>query len=479
MIYDGFEKISSIKWSVYGKIKEVNNSDPLKKSLKFDYDAMGNRIAKHVYAGSAWMSSTYYVRDAQGNVMGTYEHKDICTNCPSSTPIFAMSYKLLERDVYGSSRCAIDQHTLELLASYSNQVYERIVGSKTFEMSNHLGNVISVVSDRKIPIEDASNVGNIKHYIPQILTATDYYAFGEAMEGRVFNSDKYRYSFNGQEKDDEVKGGGNSYDYGARIYDPRLGKWLSVDPFATNYVSFSPYCFVGNSPIIAVDPDGKRIVVVVGDKEYRIGAFNFFKPKEVRQAYAALKYLNSGEVKAQVNRIGELKADKKNIVRIHVGEFNNSSSTGSHHDQKTGKTYHDLNWNPDAETFLTTYDENNTKLTRGVSYSPAMGLYHELAHKYHKIFGKKSYDGRTYDERKKMPIDPNDKYEGPEEEVTIKEVNKVAKALGEPQAENHSGEEVEIGKGVKHFTGQKEADKINEEIEKDFKENLKKTVKKK
>ncbi|MBK7817913.1 MAG: hypothetical protein IPJ60_10460 [Sphingobacteriaceae bacterium] len=62
-------------------------------------------------------------------------------------------------------------------------------------MSNHLGNVISVVSDRKIPIEDASNVGNIKHYIPQILTATDYYAFGEAMEGRVFNSDKYRYSF--------------------------------------------------------------------------------------------------------------------------------------------------------------------------------------------------------------------------------------------------------------------------------------------
>ncbi|MBK7817914.1 MAG: hypothetical protein IPJ60_10465 [Sphingobacteriaceae bacterium] len=103
MIYDGFEKISSIKWSVYGKIKEVNNSDPLKKSLKFDYDAMGNRIAKHVYAGSAWMSSTYYVRDAQGNVMGTYEHKDICTNRPSSTPIFAMSYKLLERDVYGST----------------------------------------------------------------------------------------------------------------------------------------------------------------------------------------------------------------------------------------------------------------------------------------------------------------------------------------------------------------------------------------
>jgi len=40
----------------------------------------------------------------------------------------------------------------------------------------------------------------------------------------------YRFGFNGQEKDDELKGEGNSYDFGARIYNPRLGIFLSPDP---------------------------------------------------------------------------------------------------------------------------------------------------------------------------------------------------------------------------------------------------------
>jgi RHS repeat-associated protein len=50
------------------------------------------------------------------------------------------------------------------------------------------------------------------------------------MPGRTFNSSEYRYGFGGHEKDDEIKGEGNSLDFGARIYDPRLGRWLSVDP---------------------------------------------------------------------------------------------------------------------------------------------------------------------------------------------------------------------------------------------------------
>lgn len=44
--------------------------------------------------------------------------------------------------------------------------------------------------------------------------------------------------------------------------------------------------------------------------------FNLFKPKLVRQAYAALKYVHAGEVQAQYNIIGELRRDKKNIIRI-------------------------------------------------------------------------------------------------------------------------------------------------------------------
>ena len=50
---------------------------------------------------------------------------------------------------------------------------------------------------------------------------------------------KYRYGFNGMEKDDNLKGTGNSYDFGARIYDSRLGRWLAVDPSHDMYPDIS------------------------------------------------------------------------------------------------------------------------------------------------------------------------------------------------------------------------------------------------
>jgi RHS repeat-associated protein len=73
---------------------------------------------------------------------------------------------------------------------------------------------------------------------------------------------EYRYGFNGMEKDDEVKGSGNSYDFGARIYDSRVGRWLSLDPLEKKYPSLTPYNYVANTPIIAIDPDGKDIIVL-------------------------------------------------------------------------------------------------------------------------------------------------------------------------------------------------------------------------
>jgi RHS repeat-associated protein len=73
---------------------------------------------------------------------------------------------------------------------------------------------------------------------------------------------KYRYGFNGMERDDEMKGIGNSHDFGARLYDPRLGRWFSLDPHSVNYPGLSDYSFVGNMPLIAVDPDGRDIVIL-------------------------------------------------------------------------------------------------------------------------------------------------------------------------------------------------------------------------
>ena len=87
----------------------------------------------------------------------------------------------------------------------------------------------------------------------------NYTTFGSPMPGRMFTSSasKYRYSFNGKEEDDEtVSTGGGTQDYGLRIYNPALGRFLSVDPLTRKYAYFTPYQFAGNTPIQATDLDG-------------------------------------------------------------------------------------------------------------------------------------------------------------------------------------------------------------------------------
>jgi RHS repeat-associated protein len=66
----------------------------------------------------------------------------------------------------------------------------------------------------------------------------------------------YRYGFNGKENDNEVKGEGNQQDYGMRIYDPRLMRFLSVDPISNVYPELTPYQFASNRPIDGIDQDG-------------------------------------------------------------------------------------------------------------------------------------------------------------------------------------------------------------------------------
>ena len=77
------------------------------------------------------------------------------------------------------------------------------------------------------------------------------------MPGRYESSDDYRYGFNGKENDNEIKGIGNSIDFGARMYDSRLGRWFAIDPLDDKRTWISPYNFVQNNPIFRIDPDGK------------------------------------------------------------------------------------------------------------------------------------------------------------------------------------------------------------------------------
>jgi len=82
--------------------------------------------------------------------------------------------------------------------------------------------------------------------------------------GRNANAEDYRYGFNGKEKDDEVSGSGNSYEYGFRIYNPRIAKFLSVDPLTKSYPELTPYQFASNTPIWAIDLDGLEAFFIHG-----------------------------------------------------------------------------------------------------------------------------------------------------------------------------------------------------------------------
>nr|WP_262897979.1 RHS repeat-associated core domain-containing protein [Litoribacter ruber] len=150
---------------------------------------------------------------------------------------------LTEQSIYGSSRLGIH-------ISSSQQGY-RSLGGKNYELSNHLGNVLAVVSDNIHLSQDSTWT--------QVSSLTDYYPFGLAMEGRTYqDTTLYRYGFNGMERDDEWKGKGNTDTTEFRQYDARVGRWMSVDPLGDHpsQIGMSPYSAYWNNPIYYVDPTG-------------------------------------------------------------------------------------------------------------------------------------------------------------------------------------------------------------------------------
>src|SRR5690606_31800601 len=119
------------------------------------------------------------------------------------------------------------------------------------------------------------------------------------------NSSNYRYGFNGMEADNEIKGEGNSYDFGARMYDPRIGRWFARDPLESKYANLSPYSYTENNPIFFKDPDGKDAIITINGNNITVRAVIFID--------------NSGS-----NKIDVAKA-QKDIMNAWGGDFKDSS----------------------------------------------------------------------------------------------------------------------------------------------------------
>ncbi len=281
---DASELIQTIDWTINHKIKSVSRTTgtTTKDDLVFEYDATGQRVMKlskqrdltGVKTQNNW-AYTYYVRDATGNVMATYER----TFTELSATQVKDKLQLDETHLYGSARLGVinrapdnvysevtwnynainvdkSYHTTTIagttaMAAPNMGTPVRKLGRKTYELSNHLGNVLVTISDRKL-LKQQGSTSTIDYFMADVVSTSDYSAFGAPMPGRNFSSSSYRYGFNGKENDGET----STQDYGFRIYNARLGRFLSVDPLTRNYPMLTPYQYASNSPVWCIDIDG-------------------------------------------------------------------------------------------------------------------------------------------------------------------------------------------------------------------------------
>ena len=319
---DNAEKISSIEWTVYGKISRILKTDTTE--ISYIYDAAGQRIAKAVKKNNI-TDSTYYVRDASGNVMSVYEKNDTIQNGHVIQK---------ELHLYGSSRLGmliVDIDMDSIVPLTATAYFMR--GKKRYELTDHRGNVMVVISDVKKPIRSTIDTNLVIGYEPVVISATDYYPFGMQMPGRhgfatetgawhgsyafsippyllvnhragntpleyvasqtielsngfltgagsdnyvAYIADSasmatidsayqlvgsgYRYGFNGQEHSTEL----NNDDYTAQFweYDGRTGRRWNIEPEIKKYADLSSYLAFRNNPILYSDPDGKDVIVL-------------------------------------------------------------------------------------------------------------------------------------------------------------------------------------------------------------------------
>ena len=273
LVGNSIENIQRINWTVYGKMASLSKGGS--QGLSFGYDAGGNRVTKVAVGADGTGVTTHYVRDAQGNVLAAYEYK---TNASGGVTEADWS----EQHLYGSSRLGMLQpHVVipagqPLSVNYDGSVDAAIEarGNRLYELTNHLGNVLATITDKPVAVS-LSGGGTAPG--ADLVSAQDYYPFGMQMPGRTYlagSSLSYRYGFNGKEKDDEVMGAGNEIDYGMRVYDPRAGRFLSVDPLTKTYPWYIPYQFAGNTPLQAIDRDGQEEWKVNNGKGIVIGPYS-------------------------------------------------------------------------------------------------------------------------------------------------------------------------------------------------------------
>lgn len=158
------------------------------------------------------------------------------------------------------------------------------------------------------------------------------------------NAKDYTYGFNGKMNDNEVKGEGNSVDFGARVYDSRIGRFLSVDRLSVKLPFCSPYIFAGNKPIGSIDYNG--------DVEVIVNTYETSKDGKTR----ILKYTN----KYNIETVEDLQGIHRDAIIINIEtkiitvryyngpnsytDWDQPAATKAYVQPGSGQSYEDRTW---------------------------------------------------------------------------------------------------------------------------------------
>lgn len=188
-----------------------------------------------------------------------------------------------------------------------------------YYLKDHLGNIRAVV------LPTATNSVHIDQ-------TSEYYPFGMNISKNFTSTSINKYKYNGKEEQEMP---GRWLDYGARFYDPQVGRFTTVDPMAHIRESLSPYNYCSNNPILRVDPDGAldepvygsdgtyrgntkegftgQVIIYDGDKDFsKMGAYDLLYDESFNVAN------QRGDANTYDRVRSELSGDAKSKIWTHI-----------------------------------------------------------------------------------------------------------------------------------------------------------------